>query len=473
MMPIGDVGPEIALVLAAVAGILLSSFISHQRQWLAIVPASVGIAVAAVLCSMQLGQAQQLSFSGTWALDGAAIWARLLILGSTAMVLPLIPDWLRTDRRHGEFYSLLLLSAAGAMLLAGAADLLALSIAILLSSITGYVLAAYHRDWSISVEAGMKYFLIGAFANTLLMIGVTLLYGMLGETSYAPIAVVLANTPRASPLLIVGIALIIVGLAFKMGAVPMHMWMPDVAEGAPVPAAAFLMVVPKIGGTIALARLVTLFPIDVIDLRPLIATLAVLTMTIGNLGALWQRDVRRLLGWSSVSQSGYTMMAIVVLGLTTQAVPALLMFLTGYAVATLAAFSVVAHLRGRTAIEDYAGLGKVQPWAGSVLVVALLSFIGIPPLGGFVGKLLLLVATIDGGYTWLAVVAIANTVASAFYYLRVVSPIYVSTNKGDISTLGSSSGVALAVYGTGTLLIGVAAQVLLTALNNASFVAIN
>ena len=471
MMTIGDVGPEIALVFAAVAGLLLSSFVGQQRQWLAIAPASIGIAVALVLCAMQLGHAKTLSFSRTWALDGVAIWARLLILGSIALIVPLVPDWLRTDRRHGEFYSVLLLSAAGAMLMAGAADLLELSIAILLSSITGYVLAAYHRDWSISVEAGMKYFLIGVFANTLLMIGVTLLYGMLGETGYAPIAHVLAGMAAASPLLIVGIALTVVGIAFKMGAVPMHMWMPDVAEGAPAPSAAFLTVVPKIGGAIALARFVTLFPTDVVDLRPLIATLAVLTMTLGNLGALWQRDVRRLLGWSSVSQSGYALMAIVVLGLTRQAVTALLMFLAGYAVATLAAFAVVTHLRGRTAIEDYNGLGKARPWAGAVLVIALLSLVGIPPLGGFVGKLTLFVATIDGGYGWLAAVAVANTVASAFYYLQVVSAIYLSTNESEVPVLGKPSGQALVVAGAGVLLLGIASQIVLAQFESASFFA--
>jgi NADH-quinone oxidoreductase subunit N len=470
MMPIGDVGPEIALILAAVAGLLLSSFVSQARQWLAIGPAAIGIAIAAVLCAMQLQQAPKLSFSGTWALDEVAIWARLLILGSTALVLPLIPDWLRTDRRHGEFYSLLLLSAAGSMLLAGAADLLLLSIAVLLSSITGYVLAAYHRDWSISVEAGMKYFLIGAFANTLLMIGITLIFGMLGQTGYAPIASVLAASPVASLLLIVGVALAVVGLAFKMGAVPMHMWMPDVAEGAPAPSAAFLMVVPKIGGVIALARLLTLFPTDVINLRPLIATLAVLTMTLGNLGALWQQDLRRLLGWSSVSQSGYALVAVAVIGLTPQALPALLLFLAGYAAATLAAFAVVTHLRGRTAIDDYKGLGRAQPWAAAVLVIALLSLVGIPPLGGFVGKLMLFLATIDGGYAWLAVVAVGNTAVSLFYYLRVASPIYLDPQKQDVLVMGKSTYFALLAAGASVLLIGFAAQLLLGAFGNASFI---
>lgn len=471
MMPIGDVAPEIALILAAVAGLMLSAFVPHRRQWLAIFPASAGIAIATILCFQQLSVAPKLSFSGTWALDGLAIWARLLILVSTALVLPLIPGWLRTDRRHGEFYSLLLLSAAGTMLLAGAADLLEVAIAILLSSITGYTIAAYHRDWSISVEAGMKYFLIGAFANTLLMIGVTLLYGMLGTTGYAPIAAVLAGGGAPSPLLVTGIGLTIVGVVFKMGAAPMHMWMPDVAEGAPAPAAAFLMVVPKIGGAIALARLVALFPGDGIDLRPVIAGLAVVTMTLGNLGALWQRDVRRLLGWSSVSQSGYALMAIAVIGRTSEALPALLMFLAGYAAATIGAFAVITHLRGRTSIEHYSGLGKARPWAAAVLVLALLSLVGIPPLGGFVGKLTLFIATIDGGYAWLAVFAILNTVVSLFYYLRVAGTAYLDPVSGEVMTLDKFSGFGMALAGGAIVATGLLAQSFLAPFSGSTMLA--
>lgn len=471
MMPIGDVGPEIALVLAAVAGLMLSTFVPHRRQWLAILPASAGITIATVLCFQQLGNAPKLSFSGSWALDGPAIWARLLILASTALVVPLIPGWLRTDRRHGEFYSLLLLSAAGTTLLAGAADLLEVAIAILLSSITGYTIAAYHRDWSISVEAGMKYFLIGAFANTLLMIGITLLYGMLGTTSYAPIASLLAGGGAPSPVLVVGIGLTIVGMVFKMGAAPMHMWMPDVAEGAPAPAAAFLLVVPKIGGAIALARLVALFPADVIDLRPAIAGLAVVTMTLGNLGALWQRDVRRLLGWSAVSQSGYALMAIAVIGRTPQAVPALLMFLTGYAAATIGAFAVITNLRGRTSIEHYSGLGKAKPWAAAVLVLALLSLLGIPPLGGFVGKLTLFIATIDGGYAWLAVFAVLNTVVSLFYYLRVAGTAYLDPASGQVMTLDRLSGFGMALAGGAIVATGLLAQSLLAPFSGSTMLA--
>ncbi|PEQ11532.1 NADH-quinone oxidoreductase subunit L [Novosphingobium sp. PC22D] len=459
-MPIGDVLPEICLVLAGVAALLFASFVPQRAQGWCAAMAVAGAIASLLLCLNQLGDAPKSSFSGAWALDAPAIWARVMIAGGTGLVALMAPHWMAGDRRHGEYYTLLLFSAAGAMLMAGAADLLELSVAVLLSSITGYALAAYHRAWSVSVEAGMKYFLIGAFANTVLMVGIALVFGMLGDTRYGQIAAALAEG-AASPLLDLGAGLIVLGVLFKMGAVPAHAWMPDVAEGAPAPSAAFLTVIPKIGAAVALARLVTLFPADVLDLRPLIAVLAVLTMTLGNLAALWQQDLRRLLGWSSVSQSGYALVAVAVAGRSPEAIPALLMFLLGYAIANLAAFAVVTHLRGRTRIADYAGLWRDRPWEAAGLILALFSLVGVPPLAGFVGKLTVFLAALDGGYGWLAVLAVANTVISLFYYLRVIGQAYFGRSGRPISVLGWTSGTAVVVTALLTLLIGLAAGIAL------------
>ncbi len=437
-MPVGDILPEIALILTAVAILLLAAFMRQEDHWLAAPLALAGIAVAAALCAGQIGRAE-LTFSGVWALDGASGWARLLILAATAATVLLSPGWMRSDRRHGEYYTVLLFSALGAMALAGAADLMQLVMGVLLSSVTGYTLAAYHRNWPLSVEAGMKFFLVGAFANALLVIGATLLAGLLGQTGYAEMAPLIAG--RGSPLLLLGLTFTVVGIAFKLAAVPAHSWMPDVAEGAPAPAAAFLTVVPKIGAAVALARLVDLFPVDSVAIRPLVAVLAVATMTLGNLAAIWQDDVRRLIGWSSVSQSGYALMAVCVVGLSAAAVPALLFFLLGYAAANLTAFAVVVHLRGRTALGDYAGLAEARPWAALALTLAFLSLVGIPPLAGFVGKLTLFRAVIDGGYAWLAAVAAANTVVSLFYYLRVIGSIYLRPSGGPAMSLGRWSAI--------------------------------
>ena len=300
------------------------------------------------------------------------------------------------------------------------------------------------------------------------MTGVILMLGMLGSTGYHEMGTVLADGAN-SPLLLLGIGLVVVGLAFKLGAVPAHAWMPDVAEAAPVPAAAFLLVAPKIGAAIALARFVDLFPPDAFAIRPLIAVVAALTMTLGNLAALWQEDVRRLIGWSSVSQSGYALMAIAVVGLTEKSMPALLFFLLGYAAANLSAFAVVAHLRGRTERHHYAGLATSHPWASAALILSFLSLVGVPPLAGFVGKLQLFLATIEGGYAWLAIVAVANTIISLFYYLRVLGPLYFE--KADSRTpqiLGSWSSFGMLAGAILVVLFGFAAGTLLALLEPAA-----
>ncbi|MGK7295087.1 MAG: NADH-quinone oxidoreductase subunit N, partial [Candidatus Wenzhouxiangella sp. M2_3B_020] len=400
-MPVGDLAPELAVLLTAVGVLILAMFLPHRHHAACAWTALGGLATAGLFALDQL-QASRLTFSGTFALDGATGWTRLLILSATALCVLLAPRWFASDRRHGEFYAVLLFSTLGAMAMAGAADLMQLVMGVLLSSITGYTLAAYHRNWAISLEAGMKYFLVGALANALMVIGVVLVMGMMGTTGYEG----LAGRPMTDALTLTGLMLVLAGLFFKLGAVPAHAWMPDVAEGAPAPAAAFLTVVPKIAAAVALIRLVQLIPAGDSAVRLLIAIVAAATMTLGNLAALWQTDVRRLIGWSSVSQSGYALMAVAVAG-SAVALPALLIFLAAYAAANIAAFGVVTYLRGRTELRDYSGLFGTRPFAATVLVIAFLSLVGIPPLAGFVGKFALFLAALEGGLAWLAVIAVA------------------------------------------------------------------
>lgn len=463
-MPVGDLAPEIAVILTAVLVVLFAAFAPRRWQWLAATIALGGIASAAVLLLAQAGTAQ-LTFSGVWALDAAGLWARMLILAATAACVLMAPRWFETDARHGEWYAIALFSALGAMAMAAAADVMQLVMAVLLSSVTGYVLAAYHRGWAISVEAGMKYFLLGALANALLVIGVVLLIGTTGATGYAEMA---PGMIAPSPLLVAGLALIVVGLAFKLGAVPAHAWVPDVAEGAPVPSAAFLTVVPKIGAAIALARLATLIPEGALAIRPLVAAIAVASMTLGNLAALGQDDLRRLIGWSSVAQSGYALMAVAVIGLAPAALPALVIFLASYAAGNVAAFAVVARLRGRTAMPDLDGMARARPGAALVLVLAFLSLTGIPPVLGFVGKLLLFQATIEGGYAWLAAFAAANTVLSLVYYARVLGRAYFGEPAGAMSVLGSWSATAMWLAAGAILVPAALAQLLLAGVEGAA-----
>ncbi|GHB09761.1 NADH-quinone oxidoreductase subunit N [Modicisalibacter luteus] len=442
-MPVGDLLPEIVLLVGAVAIVLLAAFTPHERQhwgaWLALFV----LAVSFGLTWSQWSSLPRTTFSGVWAMDGPAIAAKGLILVGGAIAVLLSPAWMLTDRRHGEYYALVLFALLGAIMMASANDAMELIVGVLLSSVASYPLVAYHRGWSPGLEAAMKYFLIGALTNTLLATGVVILFGLAGDTDYAHLDERLATQGGDQFALSIATMGIVIGLSFKLAAFPGHAWMPDVAQGAPAPVAALLSVVPKVGAAVALARFVSILP-ESVAWAPIVALIAVVTMTLGNLAALRQTDVRRLLGWSSVSQSGYALMAVVVIG-TAQAMTALLGFMLAYLLANLAAFGVVTHLRGRTCLADYHGLARTQPLIATVLILALLSLVGIPPLVGFFGKFLLFEATMAAGYAWLAVVAVINTVLSLFYYLRVIAAMAFQPGQAEIPTLGRSSALAMLI----------------------------
>ncbi|HEX2026609.1 MAG TPA: NADH-quinone oxidoreductase subunit N [Nitriliruptorales bacterium] len=466
-MPVGHLVPEIVLVAGAVTTLLAVLAVPRRLQWIGAPLALATLATSAWFAvDLASDAAQQITFFGTWAIDGATTWARGVVLLATAVVVVMSPEWFARDPRHGEYYPLLVLSALGATLVAGAADTMQLVIGVLLSSVTGYTLAGYHRRSALSVEAAMKYFLVGALANTLLTLGVVLLFGMVGSTLYEATAAGLAGRATDPIAAVAAAAAVGVGLAFKLGAVPAHAWLPDIAQGAPAPSAALLTVVPKVGGLVALARFVQLLPVEQVGWRPWAALVAAATMTLGNLAALWQDDLRRLLGWSSVSQSGYAIMAVVALGRSDLAVPALLYFLLAYVLANLAAFAVVTELRGRTALDAYAGLARRRPLLAAVLVVSFLSLVGIPPLAGFAGKLALFGAVIEGGYAWLAGVAVANTVVSLFYYLRVLGPLYFEVRREPVPVLGRWAGTAAGVTAVAVVAVGVVAEPAFDALSD-------
>lgn len=464
-MPLSHVVPELCLLVGGALTLVVALFTPRRLQWICALLALASIAAAAATTARLLAEPQQLTFFGTWALDGGALWAKQIILVATAVTVGLSPEWFRSDPRHGEYYTLLLYASLGASMLAGAADLMELVVGMLLASVAAYPLAAFHRREPLSAEAGMKYFLIGGLTNPLLTLGAVFLFGLAGSTLYESLEL---GLPAADPLaLIAAAALVAVGLAFELGAVPAHAWMPDVAQGAPAPAAAFLTVVPKVGAAVALARILSLLPSELVGWRPLAAVLAAATMTLGNLAALWQEDVRRLIGWSSVSQAGYALMGVVAMGASELALPALLVFLAAYASANLAAFGVVIELRGRTELASYRGLAAQRPWLAALLAVSFLSLVGIPPLAGFVGKWTLFAATMDAGYAWLAALAVVNTVVSLFYYLRVLGPVYFGEPAGRVPVLGRASAAAAYAAGAGVLVLGLVAEPLLDAFSGA------
>ena len=451
-----DVVPEIILVLGGVIILLYALFAPRRLQTGAALLALATVVAASAVSLTMLSGPERLTFTDTYARDHAAVWAKLVILVATAAVIGLSVPWFRRDPRHGEYYTLLLFSSLGAILLAGATDLKEFVMATVLSSATGFVLVAYHRRSSPASEAAIKYYLLGAFTSAGSLVGVAYLFGLAGSTTLSGLQTGLPDS-GTNLALIVGVALVILALAFKTGAVPAHAWMPDVAQGAPAPVAAFVTSIPKVGGFLFLARFVLALPDDV-AWRPLIAILAAATMTLGNLAALWQEDVRRLLGWSAVSQTGYGLMAIVALERSDLAIPSLLFFLLAYVLANTAAFGVVTALRGRSELSAYTGLARSRPWLAGALTLAFLSFIGIPPLAGFFAKLVLFGAAIEAGYTWLAVLAIVNTVVSIAYYARVLAPTYFGESTVPAPVLGRWATVATLGVAAAVIVVGVAAE---------------
>lgn len=460
MLP--DIAPELVLLVGLVV-LLVAVLFTPRRLQRGAAPAALLILVLTAIATAFVARGgERLTFAGTYAADGAAVYGKYVILAAAALAVALSVEWFTTDPREGEYYVLLLMATLAAALMAGAADVMELIVGLLLSSVTGYVLTAYHRRSRRSSEAAIKYYLIGALTNALLVYAAALVFGLAGTTTYEGLA---ARLPAADAVpLVVAAGLFIIGVAFKVGAVPVHAWLPDMADGAPAPVAAFLTAAPKVGALIALARLVAVLPESSTGWRPVIAVLAAATMTLGNLAALWQDDVRRLLGWSAVSQSGYALMAVAAVGRSPLAVPALVYFLAAYMLGTIAAFGVVTELRGQADRAKYAGLATAHPWLAVALVVSFLSFVGIPPLAGFAGKLALYGAALDSGYAWLAVLAVINSAVSLFYYARILAPAYFEPAAEPLPVLGRWAGTATALAVAALVVLGIVANPLLAAL---------
>ncbi len=413
--------PELVLLLGAVVVLLTGTFLPRHRQWVARLLSAAVLLAALVLGAVAAAGPARLVYDRTWAVDGPTTLARLVVPAAGLLVLLLSVDEWRDDPRESELCVLVLLSTLGSVVLAGGSDLLVLSVAYLLASVPLYALLGLDRT-ARGTEAALKTYLVGAFLGVTMLLGVTLLYGVGRGTSYAALAAGLPDAP--APVVAVGLVGVLAGLLFKAGAVPGHFWVPDASEGAGASVAALVTTLPKIGGLLATYRLLTAVPAGVVDWPLLVAVLAALTMTLGNLAAFGQQHPRRLLGWSTVSQSGYLLMAVAVAGRVPRALPALGFYLAAYAVTNLGAFAVTAALPGHDRLEDYRGLAARRPLLAGSLLVTLLGLVGTPPTAVFLGKLDVFAAALDGGLAWLVVVAAVNTVASLYYYLRWAAPVF-------------------------------------------------
>ena len=412
---LGPLAPEVILAASAVAGLLAGSWLPRNRQWL--IRAMAAAACLAGLAAAGLAATQPVTtdFGTSYHIDVATGAVRIVILAALLLVLGLSAGPVAAHPRETEFYVLLQLAALGTIVLAGAGDLLLLFAGYLLASVPGYVLAGFGKD-APGTEAAVKYYLIGALLGALMLAGITVLDGVAGTTSYAPLHAALAAAPHGT--VTVGVIAGLAGLLFTAGAVPAHFWVPDVTEGSSAPVAAFFQTSPK-----------------------------------------------RLLAYSTISQAGYLLMAIAAAARSALATRALLFYLAAYAVTNLGAFAVVTALPQATTLDSYRGLARRHSGLAAVLVVCLLGLVGTPPTAVFLGKLEIFTATIDGGYTWLAALAIANTIASLFYYLRWLAPAFLrapgATRPDPLATAGRWPATVAYAAGTISIALGVAAGAVL------------
>lgn len=381
------------------------------------------------------------------ALDGFRGVAELVLLGAGLLVVALSRDYAaRTGMRGGEFHALLLLALTGMLVVAAARDLILLFVGIELMSISVYVLAGYARRNPRSSEASVKYFIMGAFASAFLLYGIALLYGATGTTRLSEAALAISSGAAAGDLLLAGgVGMLLIGLGFKVAAVPFHMWTPDAYEGAPFPVTAFMATGVKAAAFVAVLRI---FTVDLAGAHAQWAGavwwLAALTMIVPNLVALQQQDLKRMLAYSSVAHAGYLLVGVAAMSDAGRS--GALFYLGAYAVTTAAALALVSHLaagRGGRSLRDFRGLGWEKPWLSAALVVLLLSLAGFPPTAGFVGKLFLLRAGLAAGEFGLAVILVLSSLVSYYYYLRVVWKMYFEESPEG------ASGSAPALRGAG------------------------
>ena len=432
--------PLIFLTVWACALLLIDLAIPKERKGITALLSAIGLAATLGFTLLQIGESYT-AFEGMVVIDGFAVFVNVLLLVSGLLGIALAYGYVkRMGLERGEYYTLLLFSVTGMMLMAQAADLIVVFLALELLSIPLYVLAAFARPRAESEEAGLKYFLLGAFATGFVVYGTALVFGATGSTNL--VAIVERAAPGSENLLLlsIGAALILVGFGFKVAAVPFHMWTPDVYHGAPSAVTAFMSSGAKIAGFAALLRVfATAFPSIAVDMTSILWVMAALTMVLGNLIAIAQTNIKRLLAYSSIAHAGYILMAFVPYGnaeVRPDAVAAGLFYLVAYAITNFGAWGVVIALEkseGRgLEINDYAGLARKHPALAAAMTVFMLSLIGLPPTLGLVGKIYLFRAVIEGGFYGLAIIGVLTSLVSAFYYLRVVGIMYI--RDGDPQT---------------------------------------
>ncbi len=437
--------PILVLSVVAMAVLVLGLLVRGKQGGILAAFCLVGLAVAAGATLLSWGN-NRLAFSQMLAVDGFYVFFGLLSLGVTALAVLLSASYVeRTGLAHAEYYGLLIFGAAGMMVMAGAANLITMLVGLELLSLSLYVLAGFARTRLTSEEAALKYFLLGSFALGLLIYGTALIYGATGSLDYAGIAKALQGQREMNPMLLLGFGLVLVGFAFKLSLVPFHMWVPDVYEGSPTPVTAYMAVGTKAIVFAALLRLLgAALPAVHAESAMVLAVLAALTVVVANVAAVAQTNLKRLLGYSAISHAGYVLMAVV--GGGSLGNDAVLFYLLAYTVMNFGAFAVMVAVgegrEERLNLSDYAGLAKRNPWLAAAMAVFMLSLGGAPFTAGFLAKLYVFGAAVQGGYLWLALVGVATSVVAFYYYLKVVVAMYMSEPAEKVVLQRPTAGMA-------------------------------
>lgn len=473
--------PELVIVSTLFIVLVFDMIDSLSKKvlgWITILGAAIALVV-----SIQMLQAGEIGITftqagevatvseGMFKVDSYSLFFNIIFLVSTILVTLISISYLgKDDKKQGPYYLLILLATLGMMLMAAGNELIIVFLGLELMSLSLYVLAGYFRENPASSEAGMKYLLLGAFASAFFLYGIALIYGATGTTSIPEIAAELTGE-SLSPLLLSGMFLLIVGFGFKVAIVPFHQWAPDVYEGAPTTIAAFISAGPKAAGFAAFIRI---FMEALPDLQPqwsgVIILLAMLTMTGGNIIAIAQTNIKRMLAYSSIAHAGYVLIGLA--AANNDGTSSAILYLLIYCVMNIAAFGAVILARNTDGesvmISDYAGLGFRKPLLGLFLTLMLLSLAGFPPTAGFIGKFYIFKSAVQSGHIWLVIIGAINTAISAFYYLRVVVTMYMSEPEEEleVNPYPSTLIIGLVLAAIGILLIGILPSLLLNPVQN-------
>ncbi|MGQ9694696.1 MAG: NADH-quinone oxidoreductase subunit N [Thermodesulfobacteriota bacterium] len=455
------IGPELIITITAMILLMLSFGIRKKSKELTPYLSLAGILLA-LIYTFSLWGKQEYGFQNFLILDNYSLFFKIIFLITAALTILMSIRYLQEEGfDYGEYYALILFAAVGMMLMAAAADLIIIFLGLETFSLAIYVLAGFFRNQPKANESSLKYFLLGAFSSGFLLYGIALIYGATGTTNLKKIYDLVSKIPALpDPLLLIGMALLIVGFGFKVASVPFHMWTPDVYEGAPTSITAFMSVGPKAAGFAAFLR-VFLYALSSLqsDWSWVLWVLAVLTMTLGNIVAIAQKNIKRMLAYSSIAHAGYIIVAMV--AANELGVASVLYYMLAYAFMNLGAFAVII-LYGRKGeenvnISDYSGLATKYPLLALAMAIFMFSLAGIPPTAGFVGKFYIFSAAVKAGYIGLAIIGVLNSALSVYYYLRVTVVMYMRPAEKELIKLEPSPAliIVLIIAVFATLQIGI------------------